>query len=114
MGNINSVKMINSRVVQLGLEKTDVVIDGRKTGEIKPCLHDGGSVYYHASFQMESGFGSLLLQGFGETRAEAVKDAVARSRIKAEGQLRDVQRAERALPLLVTAVCEFECRGGGQ
>ena len=89
----------------------DVVRDGKKLGEIKPNVYSSGELYYHASFNARSSGsfnGNPLLQGFGETRIEAIKNAVESGRKEAVERLAAVEDAEKYLADLLSAVEAFE------
>lgn len=72
----------------------DIVLDGKVYGEIKPSK---GSPWHASFLAVAGGYGSALLQGFGDTPEEAFHNAFLRTRLELERHLAEVEECRRLM-----------------
>lgn len=65
----------------------NIVVDGEVVGFMKPYYSEHCTVRFHARIRVPGGTGSVLIQGFGVTREDAIRDALESGRTEYEAFL---------------------------
>lgn len=65
----------------------NIVVDGEVVGYMKPYYSEHGADRFHTGIMVPDGRGSVLIQGFGVTREDAIRDALESGRTEYEAFL---------------------------
>lgn len=91
------------------LETASIVFDGRDAGNIVARrMGTDGRVEYFATFRVADKFRSLLMQGHGESREAALRDAVVGAKERADLAVEEAIQAAELLPELLKALGAVE------